>query len=463
MNDDLLVYYERELRFLRQLGAEFADKYPKIAGRLVLEDDKCEDPHVERLIEAFAFLAGRIHRKLDDELPEITESLLNVLYPHYLAPIPSMAVVQFVTDSDQALLQTGQTIPRESMLSSRPGEGTACRFRTCYPVTIWPIEITSVRFDPPARVGAVGDDTRSVLRMELRVLGGLPFSELREKISQTEERVINRLRFHLHGDGQVAYGLYELLLNNVLRIELRGGNQKTTDSPVVLPPGSLRPVGFERDEGMFPYRERSFMGYRLLQEYFTFPDKFLFLELCDLDRAARAGFGDSITVSIYLNREFSLEKGLQAQTFRLNCTPIVNLFRQIAEPISLSYRQTEYRVVPDVHLPSAMEVYSIDEVIRTAPYDQRPIPFHPFYSFKHSADHAEPRTFWHASRRQSERRDDKGTEVYISLVDLDFNPSLPEIETLTVATTCTNRDLPLRLPFGNPQGDFQLEGVGLFT
>src|SRR5438093_7433685 len=118
MRDDLLAYYHHELTFLRQLGAEFAGKYPKIARRLVLEEDKCEDPHVERLIEAFAFLAGRIHRKLDDELPEITEALLSVLYPHYLAPIPSMSIVQFAMDTAQARLQTGQTVKREWMLFS---------------------------------------------------------------------------------------------------------------------------------------------------------------------------------------------------------------------------------------------------------------------------------------------------------------------------------------------------------
>src|SRR5215203_597921 len=144
MRDELLGYYERELGYLRQRGAEFAGKYPKIAGRLLLEPDKCEDPHVERMIEAFAFLAGRVHLKIDDEFPEITESLLNVLYPHYLTPIPSMAIAQFSLDAQQGKLTTGYHIERQTVLYSRAVQGTPCRFRTSYPVTLWPIEISDV-------------------------------------------------------------------------------------------------------------------------------------------------------------------------------------------------------------------------------------------------------------------------------------------------------------------------------
>ncbi len=463
MSDELLPYYERELTFLRRMGAEFAEKYPKIAGRLVLEEDKCEDPHVERLIEAAAFLAARIQRKLDDELPEITDSLFGVLYPHYLAPIPSMSIVQFVLDAGQAKLQTGQTIPRNSMLSSRPVDGTPCRFRTCFPVTIWPVEVAAARFEAPAGIGLQAYDVRSVLRLEIQVLGEALLSELFEKVSETEKRPIDRLRFYLHGEGQVVYALYEALFNNVVRVELRAGAGKKGPAPIVLPPDCIRPVGFERDEGMLPYSDRSFMGYRLLQEYFAFPEKFLFFDLCMLARAAQAGFGSKLEVLIHLNRDFPLEKGVNAQTFRLNCTPVVNLFRQVAEPIQLTHLKTEYRVVPDVARQGSMEVYSIDEVSNVAPYNERPITYRPFYSFRHASDRENQRAFWYAHRRRSQRKDDAGTEVYLSLVDLDFNPTLPGTESLTVTTTCTNRDLPGRLPFGNPAGDFQLEGPGLFT
>jgi len=464
MSEELLPYYEKELTFLRQLGAEFADKYPKIAGRLLLEADKCEDPHVERLIEAFAFLAGRIHRKLDDELPEITESFLGVLYPHYLAPIPSTSIVQFNLDAGQAKLQTGQTIQRGSTLSSRPVDGTPCRFRTCYPITIWPIEVTAAGFEAPAGMGMQTQDTRTVLRLALRTTGGVPFSSLFEKLPEGEQRGFDRLRFYLQGEGQLVYALYELLFVNTLKVELQPGDAKRKRAGrISLSPDCLRQVGFERDEGVLSYSDRSFLAYRLLHEYFSFPEKYLFFDLCELAKAAGPGFGDSMEVLIHFNRDFAQEKGVTPQTFRLNCTPIVNLFRQVAEPIRITHTKTEYRVVPDVGRQSATEVYSIDSVTSSASYNEKPIPFQPFYSFKHGVDRESQRTFWHANRRPSARKDDSGTEVYLSLVDLGFNPSSPGVETLSVIATCTNRDLPSRLPFGNPEGDFQLEGPGLFT
>ena len=463
MKEELLAYYERELTFLRQSGAEFAAKYPKIASRLLLEADKCEDPHVERLIEAFAFLAGRIQCKLDDELPEITESLLGMLYPHYLAPIPSMSIVQFVLDPEQAKLQTGQQIPRGSMLYSRPVAGAPCRFQTCYPVHIWPIEVVSAGLEPPERTEVQGHSAYAMLRMELRLLDGLPLSELREKTSEGEYRIIDRLRFCLQGEGRLVYGLYELLFNNVLQVEFRAGKSAKGPAPVIHQPDCLRPVGFGRDEGMIPYTDRSFLGYRLLTEYFSFPDKFLFFDLAGIDRAACAGFSDQLEVRIYFNRSLDLETAVNAQTFRLNCTPIVNLFRQVAEPIQLSGTKTEYRIVPDVRQQMATEVYSVDAVRNAAPQLERPIVYRPLFSYKHAVDRERQRVYWHASRRQSGRSDDMGTEVYLSLIDLDFNPSVPNAEILTIETTCTNRDLPGQLPFGSPNGDFHLEGAGIYT
>lgn len=463
MRSDLLPYYERELSFLRQIAAEFAERYPKIAGRLAIEPDKCDDPHVERLIQAFAFLAARIQRKIDDEFPEITESFLGILWPHYLAPIPSMSIVQFSLDPEQAKLQTGHTIPAESVLSSRPVEGTPCRFRTCYPVTIWPVDLLSARFEPPAVAKVQGGSVQSVLHLELRTQAGVKFSQLRQKLENNQELPLDSLRFFLMGEGPVVYALYELLFNNVVQIELRPGSNRKGPEPITLSGSGLRQVGFSREEGLMPYADRSFMGYRLLQEYFSFPEKFLFFDLCELSRAVGAGFGEQLDILIYFNREFQHENAVNEKTFRLNCTPIVNLFRQVAEPIQVTHTQTEYRVVPDVRKQLATEVYSVDSVVNAAPQLEKPVSYQPFYSYKHGFDRKSQKTFWHANRRESERKDDNGTEVYLSLVDLDFNPSRPDAETLTVATTCTNRDLPGRLPFGGTGSDFQLEGPGLYS
>jgi len=449
MPDELLPYYERELAFLRQSGAEFATKYPKIASRILLEAGKCEDPHVERLLQAFALLAARVHHKIDDEFPELTDALLGILYPHYLAPIPSMSIVQFVLDPEQGKLTSGHLIPRHTMLYSQPVGGAPCRFRTCYPATLWPVEVTSARFEEPDRRERPPQAV-AMLRLGLRCLGDTSFSDLE----------LDQLRFFLHGESQLTYALYELLLNNTCQVQFRSVEGPSSSKLVVRSPQCLRAVGFGRDEGLLPYTPRSFLGYRLLHEYFSFPDKFLFVDLCELDRAVQAGFGERMEVCIFLDRSPRLEQPVNASTFLLGCTPIVNLFAQIAEPIRVSHVQTEYRVIPDVRRQTTTEVYAVDAVTCTAPHLPESLEVAPFYSFRHtSEDHAQPQVFWYTTRRPSQRPGDKGTEVYLSLIDLNFQPTLPATETLMVQVTCTNRDLPGKLPFGGDRGDFELEGA----
>jgi type VI secretion system protein ImpG len=447
MADELLTYYERELSFLRQLGAEYAAKYPKIAGRLLLEGDKCEDPHVERLIEAFAFLAARVRHKIDDEFPEITEAFLNVVYPHYLNPVPSSAIVQLVLDPEQGKLTTGYRIERGTMLYSQPVDGHACRFQTSYPVTLWPIEVAAAQVDTTARLGLSARGA-AVIRLELRSLGGTSFPTL-----QLED-----LRFYLHGESRLVYALYELLFNNVREVRLHPAGSSGGRGTVVLPPECLQPVGFGTDEGMLPYSHRSFLGYRLLQEYFALPEKFLFVDLVGLGGARQAA-KDRLEVLIVLDRTPRFEQPMSADTFRLGCTPIVNLFEQLAEPIRLDQAQTEYRVVPDVRRQQATEVYTVDTVASTNPDTQETVQFEPFYSIRHAARGRDGRAYWYTTRRPSHRKLDTGTEVFLSLVDLDFKPTLPAADTLSVRIMCTNRDLPAKLPFGGERSDFALEGA----
>lgn len=464
MRDQLLGYYERELAFIRQMGAEFADKYPKIAGRLLLESDKCEDPHVERMIEAFAFLAGRVHLKIDDEFPEITESLLNVLYPHYLAPIPSMSVAQFALDSQQGKLTTGYKVERGSVLYSRPVQGTPCRFRTCYPVTVWPIEITEAALESADPVDNKGRWSRAVVRISLRCLNNTRLSEL--TLGGDQSRLIESLRFYINGDAQIVYSLYEMIFNNATAVELRSTSPKkpkgglhNSPSPIHLSPSTLKAVGFESDESLLPFTARSFAGYRLLTEYFAFPEKFLFFDLTALDRAAREGFGEDFDILIHLRDVTPPHSAVDRNTFQLGCAPIVNLFQKMAEPVHLTHFQNEYRVIADIHRQMATEVYSIDSVTTTDAYLQQSREFHPFYSLRHTYGREQDRTFWYATRRPSQRSDDAGTEVYLSLVDTEFNPNVPAVETLAVRATCTNRDLPARLPFGDREGDFEIEAA----
>jgi type VI secretion system protein ImpG len=455
VRDDLLLYYERELTFLRQMGAEFAEKYPKVASRLVIENDKCDDPHVERLLEGFAFLAARVHLKIDDEFPEITEALLSILYPHYIRPIPSMSIAQFHLDPEQGKIGGALKIPRGSMLYSKPVAGVPCKFRTSYDTTIWPLSVVEAEWKTPDRLQPPikAPDATAALRIELRCFPDVEFRKLD----------LSTLRFYLNGEGNVIHALYELLCSNTLQIWLRDPTPNSRVRPVLLPASMLKPVGFADDEGMLPYPRRSFVGYRLLQEYFTFPEKFFFMDLSGLDQVWSSGFGARAEIVFLIGdydqnqRKQMLELGISAKTFRLGCSPVVNLFPQTAEPILVDQRKFEYPVVPDVRRPQATEIFSVDEVVSIDPHSRDMMNFEPFYSYRHATVREQKQTFWLANRRRSGRRNDEGTEIYLSLVDLSSRPVHPDTDTLTIRTTCTNRDLPSRLPFGDENGDFDLE------
>ena len=456
MSAELLSFYNRELSFIRRLAAQFAEEHPKIAGRLRLGPESSEDPHVERLIEAFAYLTARIRNKIDDEFPELTEALLGVLYPHYQAPIPSMAIVELQLDPEQPPPPGGYVVARHTELESEPIGGEPCKFRTCYPVTLWPLELTSAELSKPPFVAPqtpVSARAAAVLKLTLTCTGDADFGALQ----------LDTLRFFLKGQPHHVYRLYEFILNNSL--EVVAAKAANDPGAVRLGPGCLAPVGFERDEGMLPYPARSFLGYRLLSELFAFAPKFLFFEVQKLAKETLARVGKKLELYFYLSQSSAdLEQNVSADTFRLGCTPIVNLYRQHAEPIQLSHTDAEYRVVPDVRRPLAHEIYSIDDVMATSP-DSKQVGVLPFFSVKHATRNRSNNFYWHGMRRSAEKAGgtlDHGTEVYVSLVDLQFAPSAPANWTLDVETTCLNRDLPGRLPFGGDQPRLQIrEGAGL--
>jgi type VI secretion system protein ImpG len=447
MADNLLNYYERELTFIREMGAEFAGKYPKIAGRLLLETDKCEDPFTERLIEAFAFISGRIHKKIDDDFPEITESLLNILYPHYVNPIPSMSVVRF-DPVKQNIPEVGYRIDKQTGLHSRPVAGSPCEFSTCYPVTLWPVDVVYAGIkDPPKQICGA----QQAIHIQLKTYNKLSFSQLNWKT----------LRFFLNGPAQHVFHLYELLFNAVCHVDVEEITPKGHRQTIPFGPEVLKPVGFDAEEWMLPYSKRSFPGYLLLFEYFCFPEKFLFFDLAGLENLKAYSLGDTLDIWIYLDRPAKSNLVVNAETFGLNATPVVNLFKRIAEPIRVEQLKTEYRVIPDVRRQQATEVYSIDKVTASRGTSSGNVfEYKPFYSLQHhqghegsQADHA----FWHSQRRPSGKNGDDGTEVFLSFTNQGFDSVDPGVEILTLHTTCTNRDLPARLPFGDAQGDFNME------
>ena len=460
MRDELLLYYERELDYIRKLAVQFAEKNPKVASRLVLEPTKCEDPHVERLLEGFAFLAARVHLKLDDEFPEISEALLSVVYPQLVRLMPSMSIVEFQPDPEKGKLTSSLPIPRGSSLYSRPVAGVPCTFKTCYDTVIWPVSVASAEWRAPSRlqppVRAV--DSSGSVRIELRANPDVNLKELK----------IDRLRFFLDGEGGLINSLYEILCSRLTRILVRDPTPGSKVPPVVLPASALRPVGFDDKEALLPYPDRSFSGHRLLMEYFTFPEKFFFVDLTDLAPVWEAGFKSAVEFVFLVSevesedRRQRLELELSKKTFRLGCSPVANLFTQMAEPIQLNQRKYEYAIVPDVRRPYSTEIFSVDEVSCIDATSQQSTTFEPFYSLKHSTRGRKESCFWLARRRQSERPNDEGTDMFLSLIDLSTQPMSPEGNILAIKTTCTNRDLPSRLPFGNEEGDFELEGSAAF-
>ena len=297
-------------------------------------------------------------------------------------------------------------------------------------------------------------DAAAVIRIGIECLGGL----------RLEQLPLDSLRFYLNGESAAVHTLYEFLFLNTLRIAVRALPAREGTAQAILPPGSLQPVGFTSAEGILPYSDRSFLGYRLLQEYFTFPEKFFFVDLKGLDRLPKRGFGTAFEILIFLkqpdqpHRLIALEQSVGGDTFQLGCTPIVNLFERIAEPIRITQTKAEYHIVPDQHRQLATEVYSVDSVV-SASYLEEPKVYEPFYSLRHGAAGDTHKHFWYTHRRPSFRKNDNGTDVYLSLVDLDFNASLPPVEMLTLHVTCTNRDQAPLLKLSAEFGELEPEGA----
>lgn len=437
LDDGLLRYYLDELAYLRHAGQDFAATYPKVAARLELQPGECPDPHVERLIESFAFLTARIQSDLDADFPEVAKELLDVLYPHYLRPIPSLAVARFDVDPERGKLTSGYEIPRDTPLFVHAERGAVCRLRTCYPVTLWPVEILETELETPDRYDFTSGlpDVAALLRLRLR--------------SQTDPFEIlglDRLRFHLTGDPVLVGRIYELLLVDLKGVvivpDVASGRGA---APFHLPPAAVQPVGFAEDEALLPYPRTSHPGYRLLQEYFAFPEKFHFVDLEGLAGRARG----AVTDVIFLLRRQPGRLPVRPDTFALGCTPVVNLFPKTSEPVRVDHRQIEYRLVADMRREATTEVHSVISVSGSSDAMDQTREYAPFYSYTHAMARRGQKAFWHA-RRVPAQGGRSGTEVLLSFRDLDFRPALPPDETVFAHVLCTNRDLASELPAEEP-------------
>ncbi len=463
MDPRLLKYYNRELQYMREMGGEFAKEFPKIAGRLGLDSFECADPYVERLLEGFAFLAARVQLKADAEFPRFTQHLLQMVYPHYLAPTPSMAVVQLQPDLSEGSLMNGFLVPRDSVLRSPLGKGdqTPCEYRTAHDVTLWPVEVAEAEYFTYSReMGKVDlpvlQRARAGIRVRLRATAGLTFDKL----------ALDRLTLFLRG-GELAVRLYEQMIANPLAMVIR---------PALRPPPwhdvvertCIRAVGFEDRQALLPYPQRSFQGYRLLHEYFAFPERYLFVELAGLGPAVRRCKDAELDVMVLLDRgDPSLLNVIDASHFTLYCAPAVNLFPRRADSIHLAERQSEYHVVPDRTAPLDFEVYDVTGVVGSGTSASSDQEFLPFYSRTNLAAHGKDRAYFTLHRvprvlssRQREtgtRASYVGSEVFLSLVDADEAPYRTDLKQLSLATLCTNRDLPLLLSVGQGRTDFTLQ------
>jgi type VI secretion system protein ImpG len=441
MTQPVEAFLERELVFLEETARAFAERYPANAKHLVAEAGRSIDPHLERMIESFALLAGRVRYKVDSDFAELTQSLLQILYPHLNLIIPSLAIAQ-AHAPDEADLRQGWRLDKDSHVRSQAFgvRAETLQYRVGYPVTLWPIELKHVAWEtspfdvtlrPPA--GAV-----AVLRIHLASKDGATLEEL----------PLEKLRFYLSGERQLMAGLYEILFNRCLGVTYQrpdlGPDARTSRSPLRLRADEcLFPVGLDLDEGLLPFPPESFLGHRLLMELLSFPQKFLFFDLGGWQQVRTKRFGTHVEVQLFFSQtQENLERGLSAENFQLGCTPVVNVFPQSAEPVDCHHRQTEYRVVPSRRQPSGLEVYRIDSM-RTLDMDTAKLrDVLPFYASAFGATSSGP--YYHVSRRDSLVEEVPGSEVYVSLVDPEFHPSRPSNCVLDIQTWCTNRHLPFK-------------------
>ncbi|MGB9088465.1 MAG: type VI secretion system baseplate subunit TssF [Pseudomonas farsensis] len=460
MNPRLLELYNQELQHIREGAAEFAKEYPKIAGRLTLSGIECADPYVERLLEGFAYLTARVQLKLDAEYPTFTHNLLEIAYPHYLAPTPSMTVVQLQTDPDEGSLAAGFPLPRGSVLRANLGRNsqTPCEFRSTQDVTLWPLQVARAEYfgNPGAVLGRLATSepkARAGLRLTLRSGAEIPFSSL----------PLTHLPLYLNGADETPYRLYEQLLGSACAVFVR---QPGADWVERIPvEQALLPCGFDDAEAALPVVPQAFQGYRLLQEYFALPQRFLFIDVAGLQRAVQRCDGQELEILVLFERfDQSLESSVSAAQFVPFCTPAINLFPRRVDRLHLTDRVNEHHVIADRTRPTDFEIHSLQQVTGhgTGP-DQ---PFLPFYAVRdpsrYGRDQAyyivrrEPRVLSSEQRRNGTRSSYMGSETFVSLVDGQQAPYRHDLRQLGISALCSNRDLPLFMNVGDGRSDFSL-------
>jgi type VI secretion system protein ImpG len=463
MDERLLEHYNTELRHLRETAGEFAREFPKIAGRLALDKDAkeiCPDPYVERLLEGFAYLAARIHLKLDAEFPRFTQSLLETVYPHFLSPIPSMAVVRFDPETNDTALAAGVPVPRGTLLRSNLGKGerTACTFQTAQAVRLLPLRIVEARYftRDVVELNLPADlQCKAALRLRLETTVPAPFADI----------ALDPLTFFLRGADEFPAMIYEQILSRCLGVALQLPAERGR-TVAVLPADSVRRVGFADDEALLPPSPRSFEGYRLLREYFAFPQRFLFVGLAGFGDSLKSCSGQQLDLVIILNEpDMRLENRVNASCFELFCTPAINLFPKQLDRIALSERFSEFHVVADHNRPLDFEIFEIQSVVGYGADLAQEQEFRPFYLARDTDTggggfytvNRVPRVLTAREKQFGRRSAYAGTELFISLVDATAAPYRSDLRQLGIRALCTNRHLPIQMAVGVGRTDFTMD------
>lgn len=456
--EDLLPFYERELAFLRRYSREFSERYPKIAGRLLLSGEVSEDPHVERLIESFALLNARVSKKIEDDYPEFTDALLEVLYPHYLRPFPSCSIARLDIGSAAGQLTRASVVPRGTELRSQPVRGVVCRFRTAYDVSVGPIRIAAARYDPIAHAPQgvrLRSDATGQITLDLSLT-----SDQASLVSLD----LARLRLFIDGEPSFCAALRDALSMHVFKCYAEadgdGRWRGLSSVPVAL-------AGFADDEALIDYPEQSHPAFRLLTEFFAYPEKFNFVDV-DLESVAAQLPAGTRQVRLHLilsgvRSDSAIARTLEnlnRDSLQLGCTPVVNLFPQRGEPIRVSETSASYPVIADARRAYGYEVYSLNSVkrVRQTPRGESVTEFKPFYSLRHGEAPQRTGHYWVTERDDLVAETSPGYELQLTLVDVNFESVKPHTDTLSIELTCTNRELPAALSYGRPGGDFTMEG-----
>ena len=466
MNPEFLDFYNKELHFIRELGAEFAQDFPKIAAGLALDSnntDTCPDPYIERLLEGFAFLSAGIKHKINGRFPVLNQHLLELIYPHYLAPLPSMFIAELEPKLDDPSLIDGITLAKGTRINSDSlsSQGSQLSYITAHQTELWPLAVIDARYasnraellqyglDKLPRHAAAG------MRLRLRITAGIALEQL---------SALDQLSVYLHGENQLCYQLYEQLFGHTLGYIIRpvGGKNpwyEWRDST------AIQHRGFADEDAILPYTTQSFSGYRLLQEYFAFPQRLRFFQLTQLQAALSRCQGTEIDIIFIFDKAHSsdLQQTISADNFKLHCTPVVNLFKKSADPISLKNKRDEYHIVVERTRAIDYEIHSVTQVVGHANSKHKHQTFYPLYKQGHDENFGfytlkrQPRKLSSDRQTYGSRSHYNGSELFISLSDPQNPPYRSDLKHLQIDTLCTNRDLSILMNTGSNGVNFIAE------